>query len=58
MDAHALAGRRVSFLDMRSAVPIGDMPDNLHPNQTGYDKMAAAWLPADLNSITAKLRMM
>ena len=31
---------------MRSAVPIGDMPDSLHPNQTGYDKMAAAWLPA------------
>lgn len=46
VDAHALAGRRVTFLDMRAAVPITDMPDNLHPNQTGYDKMAAAWLPA------------
>lgn len=46
VDAHALAGRRVTFLDMRAAVPISDMPDNLHPNQTGYDKMAAAWLPA------------
>jgi lysophospholipase L1-like esterase len=46
VDAHAAAGRRVTFLDMRAAVPLGDMPDNLHPNQTGYDKMADAWLPA------------
>jgi lysophospholipase L1-like esterase len=46
VDAHAAAGRRVTFLDMRAAVPLADMPDNLHPNQTGYDKMAAAWLPA------------
>lgn len=44
--AHAAAGRKVTFLDMRAAVPLSDMPDNLHPNQTGYDKMAAAWLPA------------
>lgn len=46
VQAHATAGRRVTFLDMRAAVPLSDMPDNLHPNQTGYDKMAAAWLPA------------
>ncbi len=46
VNAHVTAGRRVSFLDMRAAVPIADMPDQLHPNQTGYDKMAAAWLPA------------
>lgn len=46
VDAHAAAGRRVTFLDMRAAVPISDMPDSLHPNQTGYDKMADAWLPA------------
>ena len=46
VNAHALAGRRVTFLDMRSKVPLADMPDNLHPNQTGYDKMANAWLQA------------
>ena len=46
VNAHAAAGRRVYFLDMRSAVPLSDMPDNLHPNQTGYDKMADAWVPA------------
>lgn len=46
VNAHAIDGRKVTFLDMRAAVPLADMPDNLHPNQTGYDKMAAAWLPA------------
>ncbi len=40
------AGRLVSFLDMRSAVPLSDMPDQLHPNDAGYGKMAAAWLGA------------
>ncbi len=46
VDAHAAAGRKVSFLDMRAAVPLADMPDNLHPNQTGYEKMADAWMEA------------
>lgn len=46
VSAHAAAGRKVTFLDMRSAVPLSDMPDNLHPNQAGYDKMANAWLGA------------
>lgn len=44
--AHANAGRKVTFLDMRAAVPLSDMPDNLHPNQVGSDKMANAWLGA------------
>lgn len=46
VDAHAALGRKVTFLDMRSAVPLADMPDNLHPNDTGYDKMADAWMGA------------
>ena len=46
VNAHAAAGRLVTFLNMRAVVPLTDMPDQLHPNQTGYDKMAAAWLPA------------
>ena len=46
VNAQAALGRRVSYLDMRSAVPIADMPDSLHPNQTGYNLMADAWLPA------------
>ncbi|NNC87866.1 MAG: hypothetical protein HKN82_05325 [Akkermansiaceae bacterium] len=43
---HIAAGELVSFLDMRALVPLSDMPDNLHPNQTGYDKMAAGWFDA------------
>ena len=33
-------GRRVYFNDLRPAVPLSDMPDSLHPNQMGYNKMA------------------
>ncbi|MFT4550129.1 MAG: lysophospholipase L1-like esterase, partial [Pseudoalteromonas tetraodonis] len=46
VDDQIAAGNLVSFLDMRAAVPLSDMPDNLHPNQTGYGKMAGAWLGA------------
>ncbi|MES2597597.1 MAG: GDSL-type esterase/lipase family protein [Verrucomicrobiota bacterium] len=44
--AHANAGRKVTFLNMRAAVPLSDMPDSLHPNDAGYVKMANAWLSA------------
>ena len=46
VNAQAALGRRVTFLDMRSAVPLAEMPDQLHPGQAGYDHMADAWLPA------------
>jgi len=46
VNAQAALGRRVTFLDMRSAVPLSETVDQLHPNQTGYDHMADAWLPA------------
>jgi lysophospholipase L1-like esterase len=36
-------GRQVYFTDMHSAVPLADMPDQLHPNQLGYTKMATNW---------------
>jgi lysophospholipase L1-like esterase len=39
-------GRKVSFLDMRSAVPLSDMPDQLHPNLAGLTKMADAYFGA------------
>jgi lysophospholipase L1-like esterase len=44
-------GRRVTFLDMHAYVELSDMPDSLHPNDGGYAKMAAAWLPAITNVI-------
>lgn len=46
VNAQAALGRRVTFLDMRAAVPLAEMPDNLHPGQAGYDHMAEAWAPA------------
>ncbi len=36
-------GRQVYFDDLRSAVPLSDMPDQLHPGQVGYQKMATNW---------------
>jgi len=44
-------GRRVTFLDMHAYVELSDMPDNLHPDDGGYAKMAAAWFPAITNVI-------
>jgi len=46
VNAHIAAGRKVTFLNMRAVVPLSDMPDFLHPNQTGSNKMANAWLGA------------
>lgn len=37
---------RVRFLDMNQVVPLSNMPDNLHPNDTGYAQMAEAWTAA------------
>ncbi|MFI0724241.1 ricin-type beta-trefoil lectin domain protein [Streptomyces sp. NPDC021224] len=36
------AGRHVGFADM-GALTSADLADSLHPNDTGYQKMAAAW---------------
>ena len=39
----ASKGPRVSMVDMRNILFRGDYADELHPNATGYDKMARAW---------------
>ncbi len=44
-------GRKVTFLDMHAYLELSDMPDNLHPDAGGYQKMAAAWFPAITNVI-------
>jgi lysophospholipase L1-like esterase len=36
------AGRHVSYVDM-GALNSSDLADSLHPDDTGYQKMAAAW---------------
>ena len=45
-------GRKVSFLDIRAAVPLSDMPDLLHPNLAGLTKMADAYYEAILKVVT------
>lgn len=52
VQAHKQAGRRVHFLDMHAHLERTDMYDNLHPNNAGYGKMAAAWFPAVTNIVT------
>jgi len=46
VEAQIAAGRLVSYLDMYPVVPLSSMPDLLHPNQSGYNKMANAWFGA------------
>ena len=45
-------GHRVTFLDMHAYLELSDMADGLHPNQTGYNKMADAWFTAITNIIS------
>ena len=49
---HAL-GREVYFDDIRSAVPLEDLPDQLHPDATGYAKMATNWFSVITNLFRA-----
>jgi len=43
VDRQRSLGRQVFFADMRSAVPLSDLTDQLHPNAEGYAKMATNW---------------
>jgi lysophospholipase L1-like esterase len=45
-------GREVYFDDIRSAVPLTDFPDQLHPGALGYAKMATNWFGAITNLFT------
>ena len=51
--AQAALGRRVTFLDMHAYLQLTDLVDGVHPNRGGYEKMAAAWVPAITNVISA-----
>jgi lysophospholipase L1-like esterase len=42
----AAAGQHVHLVDMHSALTTADLADGVHPNATGYDKMAATWYTA------------
>jgi lysophospholipase L1-like esterase len=45
---HKAAGERVSVVDMHTPLDAGDFSDKLHPNDSGYGKMAQVWLNAIL----------
>jgi lysophospholipase L1-like esterase len=40
------ASRHVHLVDMHSALTAADLADGVHPNATGYDKMATTWFTA------------
>jgi lysophospholipase L1-like esterase len=50
----AAHGSRYHIVDMHSALTSSDMADGLHPNASGYDKMAARWWSA-LQSVPGSL---
>ncbi len=42
--AQKAAGKRITLVDMHAAITTDDLlPDGVHPNQAGMEKMAAAW---------------
>ena len=43
VDDKVAQGKSVSFVDMNSQMTVDDLGDRVHPNQTGYDKMAGVW---------------
>ena len=50
--AQKAAGKRITLVDMHAAITTDDLlPDGVHPNQAGMDKMAATWFAA-LSGIT------
>ena len=46
--------RSTHLVDMHSAITTADLADGVHPNATGYDKMAARWFTA-LQSVPGSL---
>ncbi|MEV5710891.1 cellulose binding domain-containing protein [Actinoallomurus sp. NPDC052274] len=48
------AGEHLHLVDMHAALTTADLADGVHPNATGYDKMAAAWYSA-LKSVSGSI---
>ncbi|WP_235978607.1 SGNH/GDSL hydrolase family protein [Streptomyces lycii] len=49
VQSRADAGARVHLVDMYSALSLSDLADGVHPNATGYSKMATRWYEALLS---------
>jgi lysophospholipase L1-like esterase len=56
----AAQGKRVHLVDMYPAVAMADLPDGIHPNSTGYSKMATTWynalraVPGSIGMVTVR----
>ncbi|WP_203712118.1 RICIN domain-containing protein [Asanoa siamensis] len=48
-------GAKTHLVDMHTPLTTADLADGVHPNQAGYDKMAATWYAA-LRSVPASLQ--
>ncbi|MEO1146755.1 MAG: Calx-beta domain-containing protein [Cyanobacteria bacterium J06638_22] len=49
VDDKVAQGKNVSFVDMYSELTVADLGDRVHPNQTGYEKIAGVWFDELLN---------
>jgi lysophospholipase L1-like esterase len=49
---HAVLGEQVYFLDLNSQLTGRDLADGLHPNQTGYRRMATNWFGMITNLVS------
>ncbi|GAA1852176.1 RICIN domain-containing protein [Asanoa iriomotensis] len=49
-------GARTHLVDLHSPLTTADLADGVHPNQAGYDKMAAVWYSA-LRAVPASLQV-
>lgn len=43
VQARSSQGKHVQYVDMYDAVPVSDLADGIHPNDTGYRLMANVW---------------
>lgn len=46
VEERASAGKHVIMVDQNSDFPLNELPDNVHPNAAGYERMARVWYEA------------
>lgn len=46
VEERANAGKHVIMVDQNSDFPLNELPDNVHPNAAGYERMARVWYEA------------
>jgi len=46
VEERASAGKHVILVDQNTDFPLNELPDNVHPNAAGYERMARKWYEA------------